>query len=319
MGGQSGGDTRTGIGARLRAARERKGYTVLQAAEKMHVDPKILDSLEEENFDALGAPVYVRGHLKHYADLIGEPAAELQGLYSNSIRAAQPDLTRIPKAEPPSDPRRLTTPAAVVIGVFAFAGVVWWVLSVSKGHVGSTHAQPSATAASEPIAPRMGSGIGPEPAQESGLPAAAAREAPAGSAPTGVGATPAARQAATGQSPTAQALVGPAATGKGVGANSPADGAPRSPRPAELTLKFSAESWAEVYDAAGERLFYDVGPADSVKTFKGTAPLRIVLGNAPGVVVQVNGHVADLASVTHADGTAQFSLTRSGRASETQQ
>jgi cytoskeleton protein RodZ len=113
--------------------------------------------------------------------------------------------------------------------------------------------------------------------------------------------------------------VGPAATGKGAGANSPADGAPRSPRPAELTLKFSAESWAEVYDAAGERLFYDVGPADSVKTFKGTAPLRIVLGNAPGVVVQVNGHVADLASVTHADGTAQFSLTRSGRASETQQ
>jgi cytoskeleton protein RodZ len=98
-----------------------------------------------------------------------------------------------------------------------------------------------------------------------------------------------------------------------------ADRARPAPRPAELTLKFSAESWAEVYDAAGERLFYDVGPADSVKTFKGTAPLRIVLGNAAGVVVQVNGHVADLASVTHTDGTAQFSLTRAGRASATQQ
>jgi cytoskeleton protein RodZ len=292
MGGQSGGDTRTGIGARLRAARERKGYTVLQAAEKLHVDPKLLDSLEEENFDALGAPVYVRGHLKHYADLIGEPSAELQGLYSNSMRAAQPDLTRIPKAEPPSDPRRLTAPAAVAIGVFAFAGVVWWVLSVSKGHIGGTHRQPVAVAAPEPVAPSIV--IEPGPLER----ATATPQPVAAPAPTKPGA---AAEPAVGQSSAA------------------ADRARPAPRPAELTLKFSAESWAEVYDAAGERLFYDVGPADSVKTFKGTAPLRIVLGNAAGVVVQVNGHVADLASVTHTDGTAQFSLTRAGRASATQQ
>jgi len=306
MGGQSGGDTRTGIGARLRAARERKGYTILQAAEKMHVDPKIVQSLEGEDFDALGAPVYVRGHLKHYAELIGEPSAELQGLYSNSIRTAQPDLTRIPKAEPPSDPRRLTAPAAVVIAVFAFAGVVWWVLSASQGHSGGTQPQPVVTAPSKLVAPGAGPGTGPEgPAHESGLGETAPHGA-AVSAPVSITST-SPRQTATGQS-------------KSTLATAAADGAPRpAPRPAELTLKFSAESWAEVYDAAGERLFYDIGPADSVKTFKGTAPLRIVLGNASGVVVQVNGHVADLASVTHADGTAQFSLTRSGRASATQQ
>jgi cytoskeleton protein RodZ len=89
----------------------------------------------------------------------------------------------------------------------------------------------------------------------------------------------------------------------------------RAAREAQLTLRFSAESWAEVYDSGGERLFYDIGSADSVRTFKGTPPLRVVLGNAPGVVVEVNGRAADLAGLTHADGSAQFVVNRSGRVS----
>ena len=58
------GDARSGIGARLRAGREKLGLTILQAAERLHVDPKILESLEIEDFDALGAPVFARGHLR---------------------------------------------------------------------------------------------------------------------------------------------------------------------------------------------------------------------------------------------------------------
>ena len=69
-----------GIGARLRAARERKGQTILQAAEKLHVDARVLEALEAENFEPLGADVYVRGHLRHYAELVGESPAQLQEL-----------------------------------------------------------------------------------------------------------------------------------------------------------------------------------------------------------------------------------------------
>ena len=45
--------------------------------------PRILESLEAENFAALGAAVYAQGHLRHYAELVGEPAAELQELYAD--------------------------------------------------------------------------------------------------------------------------------------------------------------------------------------------------------------------------------------------
>ena len=54
-----------GIGARLRAGREKLGLTVLQVAERIHTDAKIVEAIEAENFDALGAPVYARGHIRH--------------------------------------------------------------------------------------------------------------------------------------------------------------------------------------------------------------------------------------------------------------
>src|SRR3977135_3470887 len=62
MASEVGGEQRCGRGARLRGAREKKGLTVLEAAEKLHVDARTLEALEAEDFAALGADVYVRGH-----------------------------------------------------------------------------------------------------------------------------------------------------------------------------------------------------------------------------------------------------------------
>lgn len=119
-----------GIGARLRSARERSRLTILQAAEKLHLDPDILEALEAENFAALGAQVYVKGHLRHYAELVGESPEALFDLYSQGARIPQPDLTRIPKALP-EDISRFVGPAVIVVIGFAVAGTVWWVLSLS--------------------------------------------------------------------------------------------------------------------------------------------------------------------------------------------
>ena len=282
---QAGGETRCGIGTRLRAGRERKSMTVLQAAEKLHVDAKILESLESEDFASLGAPVYVRGHMRHYAELVGESPAELVALYSNIALAAQPDLTRIPQAHPSSDPRSLLIPAVAVITGFAIAGAVWWVLSLPKAHPGA--AQKQTLAQTQPAT---------QPAPEPSAAAPPSAPAPVAQSPT-----------------SAQAI--PTSLGATHPASAEAETAPR-PKQSELTLRFTGESWAEVYDSTGQRLFYDIGSANSVRSFKGVAPLRVVLGNAPGVGVEINGHTTDIATVTHADGSAQFVVNRAGHASQ---
>jgi cytoskeleton protein RodZ len=247
-----------GIGARLRAARERKGQTVLQAAEKLHVDARVLEALEAENFEPLGADVYVRGHLRRYAELIGESPAELQELYTNTSPQTRPDLTRIPRGQRAPESARLLLPALLALIGLALAGLLWWLLTLpgAKPH---------------PLPPVVA------PAALS-TDAGAAAEAPAASTP----AAPA--PAASGAAPT-------------------------------LTLKFSGESWVQIADGRGHTLLDGMQSAGSTRSVTGTAPLRVVLGNAPAVSVEVNGHPAQLAGLVRRRGDAHFAIDARGAVS----
>jgi cytoskeleton protein RodZ len=369
-----------GIGARLRAGREKLGLTVLQVAERIHTDPKIVDAIEAENYEALGAPVYARGHIRHYAELVGESAAELIALYSDSSKVAQPDLTRIVKAPAGSDSNKLVAPALLVIAVFAVAGAIWWVsaLSKKKPQLSETHvvgeeapapeSAPDATAMqAQPASPalppgaaatqgRLGTAVpqGAVPAQgrggavansgrpqtqgaPAGTPAIAATQGRTGAAGTPAtaatqartggaqgAAAPAGTQARSGTSAgtatqarpgsAAAPTYGSTASSAAAGTAAPAAAvAPRSKNQAQVTLHYSADSWTEVYDASGARLFYDVGAANSVQTVVGKPPLRVVLGNASGVAVEFNGRNTSVAKLARPDGSVQFSINRSGR------
>ena len=177
MGNEVGG---ADIGARLRAARERKGLTVLQSAEKLHMDARLLEALESGDFASLGAAVYVRGHLRRYAELVGESGSDLQALYAGATPAAAPDLTRIPRADQNPESSRLLLPALIGVVALAMAGVVWWLVSLprSKAHPAAAATQPlnraPATAASpEPAAPVPDLADGAAAAPAPVLPAAA--------------------------------------------------------------------------------------------------------------------------------------------------
>ena len=164
-----------GIGARLRVARERRGLTVLQAAEKLHLDARVLEGLEVGNFEPLGAAVYVRGHLRRYAELIGESPAELLDLYEHAT-PLRPDLTRIPRGKRAPQSSRLLLPALLGVVALALAGLMWWLLNLP-------HAKPhalaplAAAAAAQPPAP--------DEAATEAAPAATALGAPAATAAAG--------------------------------------------------------------------------------------------------------------------------------------
>jgi cytoskeleton protein RodZ len=329
-----GGDARAGIGTRLRAAREKKGLTLLQTAERLHVDARIVEWLEAENFAALGAPVYARGHLRHYAELVDESPAQLQELYANATKAqpAQPDLTKIARGEPENDNGWLARPAMVGLVAIAAVGAVWWFIQTSE------RTQPAAPAQTQT---QSQSGATPAAADE------ASSAAPAGDTASGAPVPPTvpkgtASPAVTNTKPTtpgartsaANSLSTPAATsntrtgaapahadaGAATATTSPgaATSGATAPLPAargkdgELTLKFNSDSWAEVYDATGQRLFYDVGAASSTHVVRGPAPLRVVLGNASGVALQYNGHAASIPSAKRPDGSTQFMINAHG-------
>jgi cytoskeleton protein RodZ len=118
----------SGIGARLRAARERLGMTLTQASEKLHVEPKSLVALESEDFAIFGAPVFTRGHIRRYSELLGEQTDELVALYNETARAAQPVAPRPPRIDPLVDVRRFAVPALFALIGLVLLAVVWWIL-----------------------------------------------------------------------------------------------------------------------------------------------------------------------------------------------
>ncbi|MEP7314895.1 MAG: helix-turn-helix domain-containing protein [Pseudomonadota bacterium] len=120
----------TAVGARLRAGRDKLGLTVIQVAERLHLDPIVISSLESERYDLLGAPVYVRGHLRRYAEFVGEVPATLLDRYANlQASADSPDLRQAPRALPQADPRRYLWPAVIIAGLCVLAGILWWALN----------------------------------------------------------------------------------------------------------------------------------------------------------------------------------------------
>jgi cytoskeleton protein RodZ len=101
----------------------------------------------------------------------------------------------------------------------------------------------------------------------------------------------------------------PASSGASDEAAQPATPPPAQSAP-EVTLDLSlhADSWVEVYDASGERLYYDLGHAGSTVHVRGAAPLRVFLGDSPAVDVTVDGKPFDQSRFQHSDNTARFEI-----------
>lgn len=276
------------IGERLRAGRERAGLSVAAAAEKLHLDNKVIEALEADRFADLGASVYVRGHLRRYGDFVGEPGPELVEAYdkSRAVRPPAPDLTQIPHAERRADPRRLVTPFVGLGSAAVLALCIWWVLS-------GTRPATDAPAAAEP-APDVASDeatLVPDATMLAGLqPAPPPAAAPAPVAP-------------------------PAAVPRA--AETPKPETPA--RPTRLRLQLASESWIEIYDARGERLFYDIASAGSVQSVEGRGPLRVVLGSAAGVTVEVDGKSREIPEASLDGEGARFVVNRSGSLSRSRQ
>jgi cytoskeleton protein RodZ len=74
-----------------------------------------------------------------------------------------------------------------------------------------------------------------------------------------------------------------------------------------LKLELTAESWVEVFDASGERLYRNLAKPGEIISITGTAPLSVKLGNARAVTVNFNGNTFDTSEYTRA-GVARFLL-----------
>ena len=284
------------LGARLRAARERAGLTLAVVADKLHCDLSIIAALEAERFNELGGAVYARGHVRRYAELVGESSAELQELFVQSVATSShlPDLTRAPKAERPADPRSLVAPVAATAIAMLVAAAIWWVV---KGHVAPPGATDTSATATTATATR-----GTTTSTTVRTPLPAAPRTRASGVAIDVVAVP-----EHGLTAASAAAVGLPPTGGGAFVVSP------TPRPLQLRLTSSADCWIEAYDEHGKRIYFGMASPNSVQQINGSAPLRILLGNVAAVTLEIDGHVTPVPESLRRGSSAWFEVAADGK------
>ncbi len=153
------------IGNSLREARMRKGLDILDCEAGTKIRAKYLRAMEEEQFDLMPSPTYVRGFLRtygEYLDLDGQLIIdEYESRFGSLSELGEPDLARR-RARPQRRPRRRRSEAQLlwlaIGGVLAVALLVWLGIGEDDGPdaVVST-APPAAAPATQPV---------PEPAPD---------------------------------------------------------------------------------------------------------------------------------------------------------
>ena len=268
-------------GERLRVARRANDISVRDVAKELHLDEYKVRALEKNEFDVLGAPVFAKGHLRKYAELVGVSIDDVMTDYYQMNRAtgAPPVVGSRPK--PPRDINLLPWIVAAVIVVLV-AGAAWWWFGLRS---------PAPVPAADPANPATLAPFSESPAADEPVDTPAAQAEPVLQDPVPASpadATPAIEQAdqADQAEQVDQAEQAPAEEGSADAAGyEPTPGAPQ----VSVALSFSGDCWTEVSDGAGRRLFYDLGSEGRIVSLSGDAPLRLILGDADNVSITVEG------------------------------
>lgn len=279
------GDGTPLAGERLAEARNKREISLDDIARQLHLDEHKVRALEKNEFDKLGAPVFTKGYLKKYAELVGVPVDDILADYYRLNRSVSTPLVIPRRAPPPRDISPGPWLGGIAVAVIV-AGAAWWWLSsgadrFSDDEEPATLAPPAGEQAVERPLP------GDQPARDS-APDALDAEDPETPASDPSSADPEVDGAAS------QAV--------------PPSGQAGLPD-VELRLTFSGDCWTEVTDALGERLYFGLGSAGRAVTVSGQPPLQVLLGDAANVTLDVNGSNFPIPRSARRGDTARLTIT----------
>ena len=257
-------------GQRLRAAREDRGMSVDEVAHDLRLDRDVILALEEDDFDRLGAPVFVKGYLRSYARLLNVPESDVVEV----VQVAEPE---------PEEFRTLSTQREVKPGANLVNFILWVALGIIV-LLGAAYLLMGDDPEPAGVAEK-GDFVVPEPAAELPEPVAPAGEV--------------AEEAPVAAQPDEVVPVLPDNPEPEV----PPE--PASPPTVELSLVFGDECWVEISDAR-RRLVYGLEKAGKVVRVDGTPPFKLFLGNVKAVELSVNGTVFPIPGAGSARNTARF-------------
>ncbi|MCP4188568.1 MAG: helix-turn-helix domain-containing protein [Gammaproteobacteria bacterium] len=296
-----------GPGDRLQAARIEMGLSVEDVANRMHLSLAILESIEENNFEDITAPIFVKGYLRAYARIVSLDEEEVIRQYLDFYSDEDPPINSTSNTSPEisSDDARIRWTTYIVIIVLGGLLAAWWwnkdqnrndtislaveqsdAVKIAEPANDNPLIEPEIVASSETSNEEVEVSLVVEEVEqqidieilESGISTANQTE-------------PEAEPVVSASEEPLDEVSQKAATGSD-----------------ELEVIIHADTWADIKDANGHRLSYDLLRADRQLTFIGQAPFSAFFGNGHGVEVMFNGEEVEIASSIRDDNTARLKI-----------
>ncbi len=118
-----------GPGERLQAARIKQGLSLEDVARRMHLSVRILEAIEENNFDEITAPIFVKGYLRAYARIVSLSEDEMIVQYVDFYSEEDPPISSTSNVIPElssTDTRFKWTTYFVIIALVVLLAAWWW-------------------------------------------------------------------------------------------------------------------------------------------------------------------------------------------------
>ncbi len=292
----------TELGDLLTRAREKLSLSQKDIASRLNLSAQIIAALDSNDFDKLPAPTYVRGYIRSYARVVNLDADNLIGLYEGVAEAPPEILPDVkPAVQASSRDKPVKAMTYLVTFTLVFLLIAWWQgqnivnpgffsfnMKTSEGgrYPGGftytydvvSHAEILEVSDLDEL----------EQDKLINMKIVDLDESDGTEADDILSVE--------------DSLILNAKTSLTTPAN------PNAPAGSDtLKLELTAESWVEVFDASGERLYRALAKPGEIISITGTAPLSVKLGNARAVSVNFNGNAFDTSEYTKA-GVARFLL-----------
>lgn len=317
-------------GGAIRMAREKQGMSVNDIANQLRLGIKQVEAIEADDFEKLPHPSIVRGFIRNYAKLLKIDAEPLLAGYYQLAPNAEPQSFRVKSNAGDShvvigEPKANFSVATFVgmIACFALIGFVFYYYTQNvKPNEAST--------AGELNPPAIDSQTGEPATVEFALPPAERQATPVEGVTdpttTELALPPAVTAPAASPLPNEAAPLSPPAvdtvpsTGNPAPPNTPPTALPSitpnalppiTPTPGInptsvdgnkkafiLEVNAKEETWINITDANGKRIYSKVVPSGASDSIEATPPVNVVVGNPAGTVLSKNGQPLDLAAYT---------------------
>lgn len=272
------------LGQRLMAARQARGLSLGNCAQKLRLPTAVLQRIEQHGIGSGDSPIYLRSQLHGYARLLGVAADEVDAALAQ-LATCEPPLVMTGNASHLrlAIERYATAATYIVLTAVIAVPVVW---------IGLRGGLDRDLVRIEPLdAPAL--------VQTQPVPTQAARVA--------IRARTRPATAASSEQPLLASIAAFPALESGTKAPLPAPAPVTGATDHLLQISLSAPSWVEVTGADGKHLEYALLPAGTIRTYRSAQALQVRIGNADAASVELDGKPYPLDDHRHAN-VASFSI-----------